>query len=180
MELDVNTVVTGSDLALILGITYQRVHQLKTDGILSTVSRGKYNLASSIQAYANYKGRKKPLSHAEQEKLNADVLIKKARATVLALEAKEMQNKMHHAEDVEALTTDLIYTIRSSLIALPGRLANGVVEAKTAAEAAEIIRAEVYRAMESIANYKFDSKKYEERVREQKDWDARQGYDDDY
>lgn len=172
MEIDAKTEVKGSELASILGLTYQRVHQLKEDGILITVARGKYNLADSVQAYINFTNKEKPISQIENEKLVADVGIKKAKAVMLALEAKELQGKMHRSEDVAALTADLVYTIRGAFLALPGRLAVEVVKAETAAEAAEIIRTEVYRAMEGIADYKYDSKKYEERVKDRKRWDT--------
>ncbi|MBQ2361997.1 MAG: hypothetical protein II287_00115, partial [Bacteroidaceae bacterium] len=46
---------------------------------------------------------------------------------------KELEGKMHRSEDVEAVMTDLVYTIRSMLMALPGRLAVDVVSTKTAA-----------------------------------------------
>lgn len=172
MEISAETAVTGSELAVVLGVTYQRVHQLTKDGIFSTISRGKYVLSDSVQSYVEFKCKEKPLSKAESEKLNADVVIKKAKATMLALEAKEFQGRMHRSEDVEALTADLIYTIRGAFLALPGRLAVEVVQAGSAAEAAEIIRTEVYRAMEGIADYKYDPKRYEERVRERNSWDS--------
>ena len=64
-----------------------------------------------------------------------------------ALQLKELEGTMHRSEDVEAVMTDLVYNIRSMLIALPGRLAVDVVAAQTAAEASEIIRAEANRRL---------------------------------
>ena len=172
MEIDAKTVVGVSTVASVLGLTARRVQQLAQDGVFTTEGKGKYILAEAVQSYIEYRANDKPLSKAENDKLNADVIIKKAKATMLALEVKELQGKMHRSEDVAALTSDLIYTIRGALIALPGRLAVEVVGTKTAAEAAEIIRAEVYRIMEGIADYKYDPKKYEERVRDRSHWDS--------
>ena len=70
-----------------------------------------------------------------------------------------------------AMTEDMVYTIRSALLALPGRLAVNVVRASTAAEASEIIRSEVHEIMRELSTYKYDPKKYEERVRERKSWE---------
>ena len=86
---------------------------------------------------------------------------------------------MHRSEDVAALTEDLIYTIRSSLMALPGRLAVDVVDAQTPAEASEIIRREVYAVMNELSRYRYDPKKYEERVRTRKNWEANWADDDE-
>ena len=43
--------VTTTELALILGITGRRVQQLTQDGVLTTVSRGKFVLSDAVQAY---------------------------------------------------------------------------------------------------------------------------------
>lgn len=178
MDIDVNMQVNGTTLAKILGLSGRRIQQLAHDGIISTVNKGKYILADAVQAYIEYRSNEKPLSQAEKDKLNADVVIRKAKATMLAYEANELQGKMHRSDDVAALTSDLIYTIRGALIALPGRLADEVFEAKSAAEAAKVIRAEVYQVMEELAAYKYDPKKYEERVRDRKHWELKD-WDDD-
>jgi len=47
------------------------------------------------------------------------------------------------------------------------------------AEAAEIIRREVNKAMRELSNYRYDPKKYEERVRERRAWEADSGRDAD-
>lgn len=179
MEMNAKTEVNATALAAILGLTARRIQQLAQDGVIATISKGKYYLGDAVQSYVEYRANEKPLSQAENDKLNADVVIKKAKATMMAIEVKELQGKVHRSEDVAALTADLIYTIRGAFLALPGRLAVEVVEAKSAAEAAEIIRAEVYLAMEGIANYKYDPKKYEERVRERNRWDSDEWDDTD-
>lgn len=77
------------------------------------------------------------------------------------------------------MTEDLIFAIRGALLALPGRLAVDVVAAKDPAEASEIIRAEIYKVMEELSNYKYDSAKYEERVRERMKMDTAVDYEDE-
>lgn len=79
---------------------------------------------------------------------------------------------MHRSEDVEAMLEDLIYNIRSNFMALPGRLAADVLEAESESEAFDIIRKEVYSALNNLSRYKYDRKKFEERVRERKNWEA--------
>ena len=81
------------------------------------------------------------------------------------MEVEELQGKRHRSEDVAAMTEDLIYTIRGALLALPGRLAVDTSTAKSPNEAAEIIRKEVHAVMQDLSEYRYDPKKYEERVR---------------
>ena len=101
------------------------------------------------------------------------------KATIAKLEAEELKGKMHRSEDVAAMTTDLIYAIRGAMMALPGRLAVDVASANSPAEAAEIIRREVNKAMRELSNYRYDPKKYEERVRDRRAWEADSGRDAD-
>ena len=68
------------------------------------------------------------------------------------------------------MTEDLVYTIRSALIALPGRVAIDVAAVNSSAEASEVIRKEVHKVMRELANYHYDPKKYEERVRARRSW----------
>ena len=112
------------------------------------------------------------LGQDNMSKIQKDAAIAKA-------EADELQGKMHRSEDVAAMTTDLIYAIRGAMMALPGRLAVDVASANSPAEAAEIIRREVNKAMRELSNYRYDPKKYEERVRERRAWEADSGRDAD-
>ena len=86
---------------------------------------------------------------------------------------------MHRSEDVAAMTEDLIYTIRGSLMALPGRLAADVVNVRTAAEAAVVIRTEVYKLMDELSQHRYDPQKYEERVRNRMKWESGREVDGD-
>lgn len=56
----------------------------------------------------------------EKTKKTADVTLKASKARIAKMEADELQGKMHRAEDVAAMTEDLVFTIRSSLNAMPG------------------------------------------------------------
>lgn len=178
MEITAKTEVTTKEIALVLGVTARWVQQLTQDGILPTTGRGRYILSDTIRAYADYRTRKAS-DPTDLEKLEAESSLKKAKAIINVLEAKELQNKMHLSEDVAAMTEDLINTIRSVLKALPDRLAVDAAAAKEPAEAADIIRKEVYKAMEELSKYQYDPKKYKERVRERKSWDVKQTAIDD-
>lgn len=175
-----NTEVSTTELASILGVTARRVQQMAQDGTIATVKRGSFNLADSVQRYITFLSSKdKDISGQDKARQDAEVSIKKAKAVIAVMEAQELQGKMHRSEDVAAMTEDLIYAIRGMLVALPGRLAVDTAAAETPAETSEIIRKEVYKAMSELAEYKYDPKKYEERVRERKAWDMSESDTDD-
>lgn len=171
----------AEDLANLFALTGQWINQLTRDGILKkrdTPAGKRYNVVESTRAYVQHlrdkaagRGEKGIPETKELEKFEAEVRIKQAKAQIAELEAQELQGKMHRSEDVAAMTEDMLYTIRDSLLALPGRLAVDAAGATSAAEAAEIIRREVYAIMEELSNYKYDPQKYEDRVRERMKWD---------
>ena len=174
-----DTEVNTTELASVLGLCGRRVQQMIQDGTLLTVAKGRLRLADAVQRYIKFISTD-PVDEEdakiEKGRRKAEATMKASKATIARLEAQELQGKMHRSEDVAAMTEDLIYTIRGALNALPGRLAVDIVTANTPAEASEIIRKEVYKVMRELAGYRYDPKKYEERVRERRDWSER---DDD-
>ena len=172
------TEVSSSELACVLGITGRNIRQLVEDGQLEKVD-GRFILSDSVQRYVAFKSKRNKddeEKRLEKTRLTADVTMKASKAQIAKMEADELRGKMHRSEDVAAMTEDLIYTIRGSLMALPGRLA---VDVATVTEAAEIIRKEVHALMRELANYQYDPEKYEERVRERRKWEAGGGDVDD-
>ena len=174
---------TTAVLANLFDITAQWVGELTKNGILrkhDTEVGPRYNVVEATRAYVKYLREKAAgrgdkdddVVEKETQKLAAEVRIKEAKAKYAELELQELQGQMHRSEDVEAMTADLIYTIRGSLLALPGRLAVDVTAVRTPAEAAEVIRREVALLMQELSQYQYDPKKYEERVRKRLDWDT--------
>ncbi len=180
-KLTADTEVSGTELAAVLDLSKRRIEQLTADGTISTVSKGRYNLQEAVKQYIKFlsvgtldeEDRK-----LEKVRRASEATMKSSKAIIAKMTADELKGTMHRAEDVAALTEDLIYTIRGALMALPGRLAVDVAAAKTAAEASEIMRKEVHKVMRELANYHYDPKKYKERVRERMDWAERDSDDE--
>lgn len=165
-------------VASLFNLSKRRVQQLAKDGIIEGRKiEGVYqfDLLSTVRKYIAYlsdkaNGRDQKNRKTEEEKLAAEADLKRAKADMAELQLKELRGQMHRSEDVEAITTDLVYTIRSMIIALPGRLAVDVAAVETAPEASEIIRRECYAVLEELSNYKYDPEEYAKRVREREGW----------
>ncbi len=176
-----------ADICRMTGKTNQWVGQLTSQGVLvkrQTPHGSLYEMAETMKSYiemleARVEERTDENQKSETKRRSAEASLKQAKATIATLDAQERLGKMHRSEDVAAMTEDLIYTIRSGLLALPGRLAVDVVAAKDSAEASDIIEREVYGLMEELSNYKYDSAKYQERVRERLKLEAAEFADDD-
>lgn len=166
-----------ADICRLINASNQWVGQLTSQGTLTkseTPYNGMYELTSNIAPYIErLKDRasdEEQLSPEEKEleteRKRADVSYRKARAAKAQLEAQELYGQMHRSEDVEALTFDLVFTIRNALLALPGRLAIATTTTATPAEAAAAIKKEVDAILTELSGYTYDSSKYAERVHE--------------
>lgn len=175
-----DTEVSTKELAIVLGLSVRRVQQLIQDGVIDAKSRGRFVLADAVQRYIAT--RDKVFSSKEEKQLEiirqtSEVTLRKAKSDIAKMEADELRGKLHRADDVKAMTADLVYTLRNYLIALPGRVAVDLASASTAAECAEILKKETHLMMNEMTRYRYDPKKYAERVRERRSWEA--GADDD-
>lgn len=146
-----NKLVDSKTIAALFDMTPRRVQQLTKDGVIAAVKEGnanRYDLLPTIQRYIRYltakaNGREpsKKDSEIEGRRLEAEADLKRSKADIAALQLSELEGTMHRSEDVEAVMTDLVYSIRSMLAALPGRLAVDVTSAATAAGGASFVRA---------------------------------------
>ena len=174
-------------IAKIFGVSTRRVEQLKTEGIIKGSGKPtKYDLLPAIQAYirylsdkANGREKKETIANLEEQNLAAEAAIKAAKAEQAKMQLKELQGKLHRAEDVEAIFTDHGMYMRSMLLAMPGKLAVDLAGEHTAAEQAEVVKKEVYWILNSLADYRYDPDEYKKRVMEREGWmDHREDEDD--
>lgn len=179
-KINADAEVTTTELAAILGITARRVQQMAQDGTIVPVRRGYFQLGDAVQRYINFLS-KPQVSEAEQKletaRKQSEAQLKLSKAQLAKMEVEELKGRLHRSEDVEAFTEDLIYTIRSALLSLPGRLSVDVAATSSPAEAAEIIRKEIHTVMRELANYHYDPEKYAERANERRGWSA--GHDEE-
>ena len=178
---EIKTNLQGSDIiAKVFGVTERRVQQLAKEGVIRAVQTRpyKFDLLPTVQTYIKYlsekvNGREQKGTdtvQAEADKLRAEAGLKQSKAKIAEMQLKELEGTMHRSEDVEAMTNDLVYTVRSMVMALPGRLAMDVVQVQTAAEASALIRTECYKILEELASYKYDPEAYQRRVRDREGW----------
>ena len=176
--------VTAAQLAEILGLTPARISQLKKDGVLKTHGRpAMYEVPESVQSYVDFvrdsmRGKAPEDADAERRKLQADADYKAAKARQEEIKLAELEGRMHSAEDVEAATTQLVYAVRSQLLALPGRIAVDA-EMRSAQEVSGVVRREVCSVLEGLTDYQYDPKAYAAMVRERRGWQVEEGDGED-
>lgn len=174
---EIQKMISSGELGKIIGKTARTVQTLAENGTLTCVkekNKNKYNLYTVVQEYIEYltKRNMPKGSSLEDEKTYEDIRFKRAKADRMELELNELEGRMHSAEDVENMTTDLILCIRSSLLSLPGRLGVDVAGVDNAAECSEIIKTAVCDILEDLSHYEYNPEEYRKRVRERQGFEA--------
>lgn len=155
----------SSAIAKLFGVGQRRVQQLTAEGIITARKVGNvyhYDLFPTIQRYISYLQHKAEeaetgvSSDLQVEKLKTEIDLKKSKAKIAQLEVRELEGKMHRAEDVEGMTTDLIQTIHSKISDLPDILAKDIAKLGTAAEVSDRIKEAVIDILEDLSDYEYD------------------------
>lgn len=182
-----NIYVKTADICTLLGASNQWIGQLTSQGSIhktKTPHGNLYEIVTTGKEYCDFMESKRSRLDAEDEKLEkvkrkAEATLKTSKAKIAQAEAKELSGQMHRSEDVAAMTSELIYTVRGALMALPSRVAINAAALSDPAEVAEYMRGEVNQIAEEIAMFRYDPAKYEARVRERKAWAEKLAGDDD-
>ncbi len=178
--------VKTADVSVILGKSDQWVGNLAQKGILVKVKTPKgnlFDLAASIKGYLELLGEqnsKDPeIKELDKKKKQLDNSIKASKAIKENLLAKELQGEMHRSEDVRAMTEDLLFAVKNGLTTLIGRLSVEIAGVSDPADIPSVIKREVYLILDQLSNYKYDSRKYKQRVDERRKKAADNGDDTD-
>lgn len=161
--------VSTTELSTVLGLSLRRVQQLIQDGTIPKTAKGKFPLVKAVTAYIGTINARTPSeasAKVEMDRRTAEARLKAAKARMAELETKELEGKMHRAEDVKAIMEDMVFTIRSAILTLPARLALDVAHTDDPAECQAIIRKEVFEILKELAAHEYDPEQYAERVRE--------------
>ena len=160
-------------IAKMFGVTTRQIQKLAKAGTIPAAATDPYqfDLLPTIQTYIRWlqervdaRQRKSDAALAAEYKiLRADANLKQNKAKLAAMRAKQLEEKMHRAEDVAAMTDDLLLVSREKIEALPDIIGPKVIEAANAAEASAIIQAECWRVLNELAAYKYEPEAYEQR-----------------
>lgn len=143
--------VITSELAAIVGRTPQWIRQLTRDGVLRQISRGKYKLGESVQAYCEHISGGKE-EDAKPRLIDYKTEHEKTKAERAALELEQLKGTLHSAADVELLLADLILTTKSRILAVPSRIATEC-ENESAEFVELVVRREIETALATLARY---------------------------
>ncbi|MCR4436173.1 MAG: hypothetical protein QHH06_10370 [Clostridiales bacterium] len=166
----VNSIVLGN----CWGITDRRVRQLREEGIISEVSRGKYNLIECTRRYCEYLREQVNAKNNEGKeiKLNYDTehaLLEKAKREKAELQLKVMKGELHLGSDVEKIMTDMITKAKMKLLSLPAKAADLVIGRKDISTIENILQKMIEEALNELADYSPKLFEHEEALKDDPD-----------
>ena len=168
-------------IARLFNKSARRIQQLTQDGVLPTIetpSGRRYDLLPTIKRYIAYldelASNKQPQSmqDKQEKKLDAEIKYKEAKAGKAKLELDELKGKLHRSEDIEKLTTELVYAVRSMLLAMPGRVAMDLAAINTAPEVSNYMAKHVASLLDELANHEYNPEAYRQLVKERAGWES--------
>lgn len=179
--------LTARDFGELVGISDRHVRRLIKSGKVPAKSQNplRISVGAGLAAFISHlkesaKTEDRPVDDekARSEKLRADADISIYKAKQEEAKWKEMAGQLHRAEDVQAMTEDLIYTIRGAITALPGKLAMNVAAEDDPNVCSSIIKEEIILVLEGLSEYEYSKEKYLARTKEREGREAEE--EDDF
>ncbi|MDR3280953.1 MAG: hypothetical protein LBT23_10605 [Synergistaceae bacterium] len=153
-------------IAELFSISERRVEQLAQKKIIPKAGKGLFDLEPTVQAYVRYlHGLANGAISADTTELNqrhlqAQVQEREAKARMAELDLAVMQGKLHEADHVKKIMTDMIVACRSRLLSLPSKTSTTLANMTDTVEIATFVRELIYESLEALSEY--DTEKFNE------------------
>lgn len=149
----VNSIVLGG----LWGITDRRVRQLREEGVISEVARGKYSLNDCTRKYCEYLRQQiNANSEGKETKLSYDTekaLHEKAKREKAELQLQVMKGELHRSEDIEMVMTDMLTRIKTKLLGIPSKVAPLVIGYKDITKPQGILQKYIQETLAELSEY---------------------------
>ncbi len=165
------TIVNSIILGNCWGLTDRRIRQLREEGIISEVARGKFDLFECTRRYCGYLREQVNSSNNEGKEVklsydNEHALLEKAKREKAELQLRIMKGELHLGTDVEEIMTDMITKAKMKLIALPAKAADLVVGRKDINAIENVLNKMIEEALNELAEYSPELFEHEEALKD--------------
>lgn len=140
-------------ISKLLDLTPQRVNQLVNQGIIPRAERGRYELVPVVRAYIHFLRDRKIQGDVHGDDYSTyRTRLTKARAEMAEKENAQLDSKLIPADDAKQAWSAMVSNARARLLSIPNKIAPIVCAAETINEAREIIKTEIYEALNELAD----------------------------
>jgi phage terminase Nu1 subunit (DNA packaging protein) len=150
-----------SELATVLGLTVQAVGRLSDKNVLPRIARGRYDLSSSVVVYIKYREQIAAQRAGGDGETSYSAARTKAmweRATLAEHKRKEREGQFFAREEVRRTWGTLGGLMRTTLLAIPSRLALQLSRISSPSECEAVLRKAVNGALNQLASTRFERK----------------------
>jgi phage terminase Nu1 subunit (DNA packaging protein) len=140
-------------IAQLLKLTERRVQQLSVEGIIPKPTKGKYQLAPSVQGYVGYLQKVAAAKPQDVEGLGAEKLrLMRANADLAEMAVQKERRELVPATEISAAWAAVSSEIRSNLLnAVPTRVASGIKGLRADAKIRLVVRSEIIAALSALS-----------------------------
>lgn len=140
-----------------LGITDRHVRRLASEGIIGSVSKGKYDIIDCVKKYTSYlrhnNGSTKVKKEVKVDYESERALHEKVKREKAELQFRVIKNELHQSEHVETIMGNMIANAKAQLLSIPVKAAPMVIGHTDIPRIQSILQKVVYEALEELASY---------------------------
>lgn len=143
-------IVNTRETAEFLGLTERRINQLAADGVITKQESGKFDLRKISEEYYLFKhGNSDGELDLETEKAKHEAL--KCKLTEIKLVHTE--NRMHAAEDIERVLTNMLVTFRTRILGIPSAVSPKLIKQNNIGVISNLLTKELKSALTELSEY---------------------------
>jgi hypothetical protein len=148
--------VTAKELSKILGVSDRRIRQLVEEKVLEKdPDSKKYFLPACVQKFIAYKANAQS-GGTDTDYFHQRSMHEKTKREKAEIELSHLQGRMHSADDVELVMTDMIAKSKTRLRGIPAKVAPSLVAQTDLSAVERILAAEIDQCLSEIAQYSPD------------------------
>jgi len=137
----------------LLDLTPARISQLTSQGVIPRQERNRYEIVPVVRAYIRFLRDRTVRGDVHGDDYSTyRTRLTKARAEMAEKENAQLDSKLIPADDAKDAWTAMVANARARLLSIPNKIAPLVCAAETINEAREIIKIEIYEALNELAN----------------------------
>lgn len=145
--------VTAKRLGEIFKVSEKTIRNLVDRNILRKNEKETFDLIESISAYLDYLH-----ANSDTQKLRA------IQAKRLELKYEQESNRLHSTDEVELFISKMIVSFKQRVLAIPSRIGKDLLNRTERFEIEEILKDELYIALEELSEYEVGDKEPTEEI----------------
>lgn len=141
-------------VARFLDISERRVRQLRDEKVIAEVRPGLYDLTEANHRYINYLRKRNPESEAVIDYNTERAKLVRAKRKNEEYELQLKEQRLHAAEDIESVMTDMLVNFKARLMAIPSKLAPVLCKKTDRAEIFRLLKEHIDEALLELSDFK--------------------------